>query len=321
MRKLSLLLALCMLMPCLLHATGDSGEWGVVNVSVSNTRAAADYNAGMESQALLGMPVRVLETKNEWTKVETPEHYVHWTLSAAIQRMTREQLTEWNSGRQVVVTALCSSVYELPSAKSQTVSDVVAGNRLRLLARKGRYYRVLYPDGREGYLSRRDCQPVDSWRSRLDNSPQGIIRTAFTLMGIPYMWGGTSPKGVDCSGFIRTVLYMHDIIIPRNASQQARKGTPVTLDDDFAHLQPGDLLFFGKRNGDGSPARVQHVGMYIGDKRFIHSLGRVRIASLDSGDPLYDEYDLRRLLSATRFLPHVNREDGLFTTDESDFYK
>ena len=176
-------------------------------------------------------------------------------------------------------------------------------------------------DGREGYLSRRDCQPIDSWRSRLDNSPQGIICTAFTLMGIPYMWGGTSPKGVDCSGFIRTVLYMHDIIIPRNASQQARKGTPVTLDDDFAHLQPGDLLFFGKRNGDGSPARVQHVGMYIGDKRFIHSLGRVRIASLDSGDPLYDEYDLRRLLSATRFLPHVNREDGLFTTDESDFYK
>ena len=305
----------------LLSALAYGEGWGVINVSVCNTRCEADYSAGMESQALLGMPVKVLDTHNEWTQIQTPEGYVHWTLSACVRQMSRQELSDWNTSPQVVVTALYSFVMDKPSRKASSVSDVTAGDRLRLVAKRGRYYEVSFPDGRTGYLHRSQCMPIEKWRKNLDNSADGIIRTAHTLNGIPYMWGGTSPKGVDCSGFVRTVLYMHDIIIPRNASQQARKGKQVSLDDDFAHLLPGDLLFFGKKAQDGKPARVQHVGIYIGDKRFIHSLGRVRVASFSPSDPLYDEYDLNRLLSATRFLPYVNKEEGLFTTDQSEYYR
>lgn len=295
--------------------------WGVVNVSVCNTRSDADYSAGMESQALLGMPVKVLGTHNEWSHIQTPEGYVHWTLSGCLTEMSRSELSIWNTSPQVVVTSVYSFVMAEPSCKAATVSDVTAGNRLRLLSERGKYYEVGFPDGRTGYLHHKHCMPIEDWRKSLDNSADGIIRTAHTLNGIPYMWGGTSPKGVDCSGFVRTVLYMHDIIIPRNASQQAEKGEQVSLDDDFSHLLPGDLLFFGKKAKDGKPARVQHVGIYIGGKRFIHSLGRVRVASLCQSDPLYDEYDLNRLLSATRFLPYINKEEGLFTTDQSEYYK
>lgn len=292
----------------------------MINVSVCNTRCEADYNAGMESQALLGMPVRVLDTSNEWTRIQTPEGYEHWTLSAAVWRMSRQALSQWNLGAQVVVTSLYGQVYSHPSLRSQSVSDVVAGDRLRLTGTHGKFFCVQYPDGREGFLPKDDAMPLDRWRAQLDNSIENILRTAHRLMGVPYMWGGTSPKGVDCSGFVRTVLYMHDIIIPRNASQQARKGERLEI-GDFSALQPGDLLFFGRQATDDKPERVVHVGFYLGNKRFIHSLGRVRLASFDPADALYDEYDHRRLLFAARVLPFVNQEEGLFTTDKSEFYK
>lgn len=294
--------------------------WGVINVSVCNTRSEADYNAGMESQALLGMPVRVLGSQDEWTRIVTPEGYEHWTLSDDVTRMSREDVSQWNRGPQVVVTALCGTVRERPTAQAQPVSDVVAGDRLRWLSSTRKHYRVEYPDGRVGYLAKTMAEPLDRWRKHLDQSAEGILSTAHRLMGVPYMWGGTSPKGVDCSGLIRTTLYMHDIIIPRNASQQARKGQRLEV-GDLSTLIPGDLLFFGIHAQEGRPERVLHVAFYLGDKRFIHSLGRVRVGSFDPEDPLYDEEQTRRLLFAARVLPYINKEEGLFTTDQSNYYQ
>ena len=314
----NLFLTLLLVAHCLGLAAQD--DWGVVNVSVCNTRSDADYDAGMESQALLGMPVRVLDTKNEWTRIQTPEGYEHWTLSAAVRRMSREEVSKWNQGGLAVVTSLYGQVYEEPSLKSQTVSDVVAGDRLRLTGSKGKFYCVEYPDGRKGFLPKADALPLEKWRGALDNSAEGILRTAHRMMGVPYMWGGTSPKGVDCSGFVRATLLMHDIIIPRNASQQARRGQRLEI-GDFSSLQPGDLLFFGRKAQEDRPERVVHVGFYLGNRRFIHSLGCVRIGSFDPQDPLYDEYDHGRLLFAARVLPYVNKEEGLFTTDKSEYYR
>ena len=135
------------------------------------------------------------------------------------------------------------------------------------------------------------------------------------------MWGGTSPKGVDCSGFVRTTLYLHDIIIPRNASQQARTGERLEIAPDFSNLVPGDLLFFGSRGDESRPERVVHVAFYVGDGRFIHSSGFVREASLRPGDPDYDDYNRGRLLFAARVLPYINRQEGLFTTHRHPFYQ
>lgn len=290
-------------------------EYGVVNVSVCNTRHAADYDSGQESQALLGMPVKILDRHNEWTQIQTPEDYVHWVLSSCIHRVTRDELSQWNHDRQLVVTSLYGFVYQKPDKRSQTVSDVVGGDRLRLLGKKGKYYQVAYPDGREGYLPRQDGKPLDEWRATLKQDAQSILSTAYSLNGIPYMWGGTSPKGVDCSGFVRTTLYLHDIIIPRNASQQARKGQRIEIAPDYSNLLPGDLLFFG------SGTRVSHVGFYVGNQRFIHSLGCVHESSFSPQDPNYDEYDRNRLLFACRFLPYINKEEGLCTTDQNPYYQ
>ncbi len=296
-------------------------DWGIINVSVCNTRSDASYRAGQESQALLGMPVKVLDRQNEWTQIRTPEEYEHWVLSSCLKKVTREELTAWNQADQIVVTSLYGFVYEKPSRRSQTVSDVVAGNRLKLHGRRGKYYHVSYPDGRMGYLHRTDGMPIEKWRGNLDNDEENVLKTAHSMMGVPYMWGGTSSKGVDCSGFVRATLYMHDIIIPRNASQQAQTGERVEISPDFSNLQPGDLLFFGSRATAERPARVIHVGFYIGNKRFIHSLGCVHVGSFDESDPLFDRYERNRLLFASRILPYINKREKLFTTDKSPYYQ
>lgn len=295
-------------------------SWAIVNISVCNLRQAADYDAGMASQGLLGMPVKILN-HDGWYEVETPDEYRAWVQGSAIQQVTKSELDAWNHAPQVVVTSVYGFVYSKPNSKSQTVSDVVASDRFKLLGTKKDFYHVAYPDGRTGYLSKKDGEKVDKWRKHLKQDAQSIIETGKKILGVPYFWGGTSTKGVDCSGFVRTTLLQHDIIIPRDAYQQAKKGMHLEIAPDFGNLIPGDLLFFGTRATAQDPARVVHVGIYMGKKKFIHSLGRVRIASFEAKDKDYDEYDLNRLLWAQRILPYINKENGLNTTDHNNFYR
>ena len=130
-----------------------------------------------------------------------------------------------------------------------------------------------------------------------------------------------STKGMDCSGFVRTSFLLHDITLPRNAYQQAAVGQHIDIAPDFSNLQPGDLVFFGRRATDDKPAHVSHVGIYIGNKKFIHSLAWVHISSFNPADPEYDEYDLNRLLWAQRVLPYVNKAPEIMTNDNNSYYK
>lgn len=301
-------------------AESDTAKWAIINVSCCNLRTTGDYDAGMESQALLGMPAKVIEG-GTWVKIETPDEYLAWVLKSSLVLVNKQQLDAWNQAPQVVVTSIYGFVYEKPSTSSQHVSDVVASNRLKLLGKTGSFYKVEYPDGRKGYISVKDAQKITDWRKAIKQDANSIIATGMKLNGIPYMWGGMSTKGVDCSGFIRTILYMHDIVIPRNASQQAKKGQHLEIEPDFSNLIPGDLVFFGRKATEDKPAHVSHVGMYIGNQKFIHSLGWVHVSSFNPADPEYDEYDLNRLLWAQRVLPYINKEDGLTTTDKNEFYK
>lgn len=311
-------------MDCLQVLPDEGGmegkTYGIINVSVANLRVAPDFSSEMMTQGLMGMPVRVLQ-RDGWVRIQTPDDYIAWVHRVGVYPVTKEEMTAWNDAEKIVVTAHYGFVYSEPSQNSQTISDVVAGNRLKWDGTKGAFYKVVYPDGREGYISKSIAMPEKKWRSGLKQDAASIIRTAYTMMGIPYLWAGTSSKGVDCSGFMRTILFMHDIIIPRDASQQAYVGEHIDIAPDFSNLQPGDLIFFGRKATSERKERVVHVGMYIGDKRFIHSQGDVHISSFNPADELFDEYNFGRLLFATRVLPYINKEEGLNTTEVNEYYK
>ena len=125
--------------------------YGVVHISVCNLRDEGKFTSGMSTQALLGMPVKVLQYTG-WYEIQTPDDYTGWVHRMVITPMSKERYNEWNRAEKIVVTAHYGFTYEKPDEKSQTVSDVVAGNRLKWEGSKGHFYKVSYPDGRQAYF-------------------------------------------------------------------------------------------------------------------------------------------------------------------------
>lgn len=294
--------------------------YGIVNVSVCNVRATDSFSAEMSLQALLGTPVHILQNQMFY-RIQTPDNYIGWVIHGGIKPMSEEEYEKWNHAEKIVVTSHYGFTHLQPDLSSQTVSDVVSGDRLKWLGTSGDFYKVGYPDGREAYISKSVCLTEKEWRSHLRQDASSIIKTAYSLMGVPYMWGANSAKGCDCSGFVRTVLYLHDIIIPRDASQMAYIGEHIDIAPDCSNLQPGDLIFFGRKAEEGKKEHVSHVALYVGNQHFIHSLGDVHEGSFFPGDANYDAYNLNRRLHAVRFLPYLNKEADINTTLTNLYYK
>ncbi|NDV65132.1 NlpC/P60 family protein [Bacteroides sp. 224] len=293
--------------------------YGVVNLSVCNIHAKSDFSSEMITQAILGMPVRVLQHQ-KWYRIQTPDDYLGWVHRVGITLMNKEEYNAWNRAEKVVVTSHFGFTYEKPDMNSQSISDVVAGNRLKYEGTEQEFYKISYPDGKIAYIPQSIAKPEGLWRASIRQDAESIIRTSRTLLGVPYLWAGTSSKGMDCSGFVRTVLYMHDIIMPRDASQQAYVGEHIDIASDYSNLRLGDLIFFGRKATPEKKERVVHVGIYIGNKKFIHSQGDVRINSFDPTDSDYDEFNLNRLLFATRFLDSVDKTPAINTTLTNPYY-
>lgn len=295
-------------------------KWGVVYNSVEKLHSSNSYGSETVSEVLLGMPVKLLDKKGGWRRVQTPEEYIGW-VSEAIETMTESELRDYNKKPKVVVTSLYALSYEKADNKSQTVSNLVIGDMLLLNGTKGKFYQVTYPDGREAYIQKSDAKELNKWLKDINFTQESIVKTSRQFMGVPYVWGGTSSKGLDCSGFTKLVYFLHGVILPRDASQQVLTGKLVDEEADFSKLQPGDLLFFGTKATEENPKeRVVHVAIYIGNKRFIHASDFIQIGSLDPADSLFDEYNTNRYLRTKRIIGEVNTKD-LEEIFKNEFYR
>ncbi|MBJ7882951.1 C40 family peptidase [Gelidibacter salicanalis] len=273
---------------------------GLVTISVANLRSRPAHSAELATQATLGTPVKILKKENSWTLIQTPDKYLAWVDSGGVEDIDQAEFDRWKSATKLIYTTISGSSYSMPFTASQVVSDVVAGGIFELLSEEGEFYKVVYPDQRIAYINKTEAELYASWLSRTDPSQENLVATSKRLMGLPYLWGGTSPKGVDCSGFTKTIFFLNGLILPRDASQQIHTGDLIDDNQNFEKLQPGDLLFFGKKATETSPERVIHVGMWIGNNEFIHSAGRVKINSVDKNAANFDAYNLNRYLRTKR---------------------
>lgn len=295
-------------------------KWGVVYNSVANLRSKPAHSSEMVSQLLLGTPVKILDKSNDWLCVKAPEGYIGW-ISGSIQRFERKELKIHLAKPKIIITNQYAKSYSKADILSQSVSDIVIGNILTLDGEKDSFYKVTYPDGRAAFVEKQNAQKVELWSSETKLSGASIVNSAKQLMGVPYLWGGTSAKGLDCSGFTKIVFWLHGIIIPRDASQQVWCGVEVENNGDFDNLQKGDLLFFGTKESDENPnEKVVHVGIYIGNRQFIHADDYIHISSLSPEDKLFDEFNTNRYLRTMRYIGFEGTT-GITPITEHPFYK
>jgi cell wall-associated NlpC family hydrolase len=151
---------------------------------------------------------------------------------------------------------------------------------------------------------------------------ESLVETALKFHGIPYLWGGSSSKNIDCSGLVCNVYFMNGIQLPRDADMQALIGRELTTTMAPDGLEPGDLLFFGRKASEEAEENVTHVAMYIGDGEYIHSAGyreRVGINSMDSSKENFIESYPDIFVRAVRILGE--EYDGFRPIAENAFYK
>lgn len=279
-------------------------KYAVVNNSVANIRSKPKHSAELATQAILGTVLNVLKIDGDFYLIQTPDRYISWVDHGGVTLMTDEDISKWQATPKLIYTKTVGFVYATEKENASIVSDIVLGAQLAILETGKNFYKVAYPDNRIGYINKKEAVVYNNWIDTLKPSGDLIEQTAKNFLGSPYLWGGTSTKGMDCSGFTKTVYLMNGFIIPRDASQQVNAGEIVDKNLAFENLQKGDLLFFGKKATDSTKQRTTHVGIWLGNGKgeFIHSASKVRINSVNPEADNYDAFNTNRYLGAKRYL-------------------
>lgn len=231
-------------------------NYAICTVAAAPVRKEASHRSEMTNQLLFGEPMRVLETQEEWVRIQSLyDGYEGWLTEHLVLPVDEKVATQ---SCPFVATALVNPVtlpdelLNVPMGASLTALD----EETRLLWDNQHRYHGTYRDVT-------DTLDIDL-----------LWRTVQAWLNAPYLWGGRTFMGVDCSGFVQVVYKVLGIALRRDAFQQAEQGTPVKSLDE---VQVGDLAFFQNKEG-----RIVHVGILLGEGQVIHASGKVRIDRIDS---------------------------------------
>ena len=317
-----LLCTIMLFVLCAVSSAAAEKSMALISVSVTDMKSAPDYQSETISQALMGTPVEVTGKEGYWYSIVTPEGYEGWTTELNLALVSEERFEQWQSTVRFIVTDYFAVVREAPHDSAQVISDCVMGDIMEL-GEPGMYdtpyVPVKLPDDRLGYVSAASVEMLEMWMRSVD-SPSGedIVRTARMFLGFPYLWGGLSPKGLDCSGLVRMSYFMNGLILLRDARQQIDTGVTLDYNDIKGSLRAGDLVFFGRPADGQRPRSVTHVGIYMEDGMMIHSSLRVRINSLFPGRE--DSYTNKRIVGAVRILGSQDTEPGIVSVLRHPWY-
>lgn len=254
---MNFLLALALMAPVSANA--------VVVSPVANMYSAPTVGADVVSQALCGVIVVLMDEKDQWLRVRTPDNYTGWMPLVSLRRFRPGEAPYASAGEVAVVESISANVYYEPNVTvHQPMLTLPFEARLEVVPARepakpnARWLQVRLPDGRAAWIQRGD---IDFHPRPL--SIKQSIELAKKFLGITYLWAGTSTFGFDCSGFTQMLVRQRGIVMPRDADLQAawQGVAPVQR----RKLRAGDLLFFGP-----SAENITHTGMFIGHGKFIH---------------------------------------------------
>ena len=232
-----------------------------VVLPVANMYSAASEDSDVVSQAIYGANVGLLEDKDGWSRIRTPDDYTGWVPAACLRRTESPHAA---SGRVAEVRSLFAHLYREPDlTKHRPMLTAPFESRLEVVAEpeteEGRWLQLRLPDDRAAWVQRGDVA-FDAPKLSID----ATIALAKRFLGLPYTWGGNSSYGYDCSGYMQMLCRRRGYNLPRDAQPQADWSGMMAV--ERAGLQPGDLLYFGS-----SVKKITHTGMYIGGGDFIHA--------------------------------------------------
>lgn len=285
------------------QSVGDF-KYGVVNNSVANIRSKPKHSAELATQALLGTGVKVLKKSGSFYLIQVPDGYISWVDKGGVVLMNGSDYLTWSNTDKIIYTKTVGNVFQNENEDLTVLADIVLGAQLKYVDHGSDFFKVEFPDKRIGYVKKNEAQLYNDWLQQVRPSGELLENYARGLLGSPYLWGGTSTKGMDCSGFTKTVYLLNGFIIPRDASQQIQAGQQVDENLNFEGLEKGDLMFFGTKATAKNKQRVTHVAIWLGNGRgeFIHSAGLVRLSSIDPESEYYDEPNKNRYLGSKRYL-------------------
>jgi gamma-D-glutamyl-L-lysine dipeptidyl-peptidase len=265
---------------------------GLIRAPIAPVYRRPTFNSPQVTQYVLGARVTLLSRRGRFFRVRGEDAHVGWVHRGYIARGEPDWALVWERGEEgEPVVSLGAEVHD---QEDRVFARLPWG--ARVLQQGGG--RILLPDGRSGRLAAGEVVAVDRLLDRFPPRGESVVRTARRWLGAPYLWGGVTPHGVDCSGLVQSVYWIHGVAMPRDSDMQARVGVEVVPGDDFANLRAGDLLFFSDSR------RVDHVAMSLGGSHIIHaSAGNGSVDLNDmTGDREYETLLRRVFVGARRLL-------------------
>ena len=275
----------------------SANEQSVVTINATNVNLRSAANTSCKVVGLLQKDnkLTVLLQEGNWYKVSTSNNIIGWVKSDFISS-TNSTASPASTSSPLSSGTVNTSNVNLRSAANtscKVIGQLAKGDKLKIVTQDGDWLNVSTINNKIGWvhkdfvsltqnLTSRDGNRVLASRSdttRASSVSESIVNYAKQFQGVKYVWGGNTPNGFDCSGFVKYVYQKSGITLNRVAADQAKQGTQVSKAD----LSPGNLVFF---DTDGGHNYINHVGIYIGSGMFIHAssgAGKVVITSLTEG--------------------------------------
>ncbi|MFK8036782.1 MAG: NlpC/P60 family protein [Crocinitomicaceae bacterium] len=225
-------------------------QYGICNLSIVPLRAEASDKSELISQVLYGDHFKVLERRKNWSRIRlTFDKYEGWIDNKQYLEIDKENYDTINNSELI----LSKDLIEFIQDENKNLYSIPLGSTLNGLELLNHSY---------------DGESITDKQSK-----SNLIESAFMYLNAPYLWGGKTPFGIDCSGFTQMVYKLNGYSLLRDASLQATQGEALSFIEES---EPGDLAFFDNNEGD-----IIHVGIIMKDNYIIHAHGKVRIDRLD----------------------------------------